>query len=357
MFGLFKKTKADTGPRLIHIQPLGQSLEHSNGDNILSTALEAGINFPHNCRVGGCASCKCKLLEGEVQELTDKSYLLSEQEMADNYILACQSIPKSNIKIEVAGLSQEVSAKQLIKTKARITDLKVLTHDIIELQLSCDEALDYLAGQYADLKLPNELGLGSRSYSFAQAPAKREDDKTLSFHVRKVPNGLFTEWLHAADRSGTELEISGPYGDFYLRPDNAPILAIAGGSGMAPLKALLEQMQAEGCAREVLYLFGARSQQDLYCLEEMQALAEHSAAKFEFLPILSEEAEGSNWQGLRGFVTEHIETLLGDNVAQQHVYMCGPPPMIDASEALLAKSGVDNSHIHYDKFLDSSHSP
>jgi NAD(P)H-flavin reductase/ferredoxin len=356
MFGLFKKDKADAEPRRVTIQPLGQSLEHRNGDSILTLALEAGIAFPHNCRVGGCATCKCRLLEGEVTELTDKSYLLSADEIADNYILGCQSVPKTDVVVSVDGLSAEDAAPAVTKTTATITATKHLTHDIIELSMTLADELEYIAGQYADLALPAELGIGQRSYSFAQAPSLRADKKSVVFHVRKVPNGAFTEWLHAADRSGTSLELSGPYGDFHLRQHQAPILAVAGGSGMAPLKALLEQAQQEDVNREVLYLFGARSQADLYCLEEMQALANAWPAGFRFEPVLNEEPEGSDWQGRRGLVTEHIADLLGSALSQQHVYMCGPPPMIDAAERALKTAGVDAANIHYDKFLDSSHS-
>lgn len=356
MFGLFKKDKAPAGPRHISIQPLGETLESKNGDTILTTALEAGINFPHNCRVGGCATCKCRLVEGEVKELTDKSYLLSAEEMANNFILGCQSIPKGDVVVEVAGLDASNSEAKLVHSGATISSVKPLTHDIVELQLQLAEGMPYTAGQYADITLPADLGTGTRSYSFAQAPSLRSDDNSLTFHVRKVPNGAFTEWLHAADRSGTQLEVAGPYGDFYLRPGSAPILAIAGGSGMAPLKALLEQARQDGAARDVVYLFGARTQADLYCLNEMKALTKNWLAHFQFEPVLNEEPADSDWTGRRGFVTEHVDELLGSQLNTHHAYMCGPPPMIDAAEAMLKAAGIDGSQIHYDKFLDSSHS-
>lgn len=355
MFGLFKKDKTPQVPRHISIQPLGETLEHQNGDTILTTALEAGVNFPHNCRVGGCATCKCKLVEGEVKELTDKSYLLSAEEMANNYILGCQSVPKGDVVVEVDGLEAGATSISMVKTSATISSVRNLTHDIIELNLNLADGMDYFAGQYADIELPAELGEGTRSYSFAQSPQLRSGDKQLSFHVRKVPNGAFTEWLHAADRSGTALNLSGPYGDFHLRPGNAPILAVAGGSGMAPLKALLEHAREEGVTRDVAYLFGARTQADLYCIEEMEALTKGWLAHFQFVPVLNQEDEGSNWAGRRGLVTDHIQELVGGRLSEQHVYMCGPPPMIDAAEAVLKAAGVDGSNIHYDKFLDSSH--
>jgi 3-phenylpropionate/trans-cinnamate dioxygenase ferredoxin reductase subunit len=356
MFGLFKKDKTPSGPRRVTIQPLGTTLDHQGDDSILTLALEQGIAFPHNCRVGGCASCKCQLLEGEVTELTDKSYLLSPEEMEANYILGCQSIPRGDVVVRVDGLEPGATAAAITKTTATITAQRALTHDIVELSMTLEQDMDYLAGQYAELTLPAELGSGVRSYSFAQAPSKRAGNSDLVFHVRKVPNGAFTEWLHAADRTGTALEIAGPYGDFHLREAGAPLLAIAGGSGMAPLKALLEQAERDQVSADVLYLFGARTQADLYCLDEMSALAKSWHGEFRFVPVLSAEPDGSDWQGRRGLVIEHIDELLGDQLAQQHVYMCGPPPMIDAAEAALTRAGVEAGNIHYDKFLDSSHS-
>lgn len=355
MFGLFKKDAASNEPRHITLNPLGKTLEHKNGDTILTTALDAGIAFPHNCRVGGCATCKCKLVEGSVKELTDKSYLLSAEEMANNYILGCQSIPKGNVVVEVEGLDDNQQTHSIVKTAATISGTRQLTHDILELNLKLDEALEYTAGQYIDIELPSAIGEGTRSYSFAASPSARKDATEISFHVRKVPNGAFTEWLHAEDRTGTKLNISGPYGDFYLRPGSAPILAIAGGSGMAPLKALLEQARAEGVTRDVIYLFGARSQADLYCLEEMHALTKGWLAHFQFEPVLNEEPEDSDWKGRRGFVTDHIAEMTGGRLTKHHAYMCGPPPMIDAAEATLTAAGISPHDIHFDKFLDSSH--
>ena len=197
-----------------------------------------------------------------------------------------------------------------------------------------------------------------RSYSFAGEPAAESGMvREVSFHVRLVPGGLFTTWLHEEAKVGDRLSLKGPFGDFWLRPAGAPILAIAGGSGLAPIKALLEQARTDDVARDVLFLFGARTQQDLYMVEELAQLARSWRARMDFVPVLSHEPEGSDWEGLRGMVTDHVRALTGARLAEHHAYMCGPPAMIDAASEILVNAAVREGNIHFDKFLDRSHLP
>ena len=345
MFGnLFgaKKTTFD-----IRIESHDLSLTAPRGKTILATALQAGLPFPHDCKVGSCGTCKCKLLEGKVSELSNKTIALTGEEVQGSYILACQSIPKTDVRIALDHLS-DAPFHRLQSFKGEIGALHQLTHDIVEMTVNLDEEMAYTAGQYADIST-SEIG-GIRSYSFASPPLG-EARNTLTFHIRHVAGGEFTDWLCAADRTGHELKIDGPYGGFYLRPANAPILCIAGGSGMAPLKALLQEAHWEGCAREVVYLYGARSQQDLYCVDEMRQLSQDWKGSFRFVPVLSEEPAGSDWAGASGLVTQHITTQKTE-LARCHVYMCGPPPMIDAAETVLRQHGVAAEHIYADRFLD-----
>jgi NAD(P)H-flavin reductase len=122
---------------------------------------------------------------------------------------------------------------------------------------------------------------------------------------------------------------------------------------MAPIKALLEQAAHDNVSRDVVYYFGARTQADLYALEEIEKIKANWRARFDFIPVLSDEPEDSDWEGLRGFVTDHIVGL-GDRLADHHVYMCGPPPMLDAAIAVCEEKGIESSNIHFDKFLDKS---
>jgi CDP-4-dehydro-6-deoxyglucose reductase len=163
-----------------------------------------------------------------------------------------------------------------------------------------------------------------------------------------------SNWLHTHSRVGTRVTVNGPHGAFYLRDSDAPVLCVAGGSGMAPIKALLEDMSKKGVNRPVTYLFGARTRADLYCVEEMDAIKVNAKGHFQFLPILSEEPAGTDWTGERGLVTSFIETQQLD-LSKCEAYLCGPPPMIDSAIEVLIRRGVPRSRIFFDKFLDASH--
>lgn len=317
----------------------GKSITVEPRETLLQAALRQGIDFPFSCRVGGCATCKCRLLDGQVKELTRSDYILSDDELDQGYILACQSVPRSDIKVAVA-LGEGQAARPV---SGRVLAREQLTHDIVELRIQLDDSLRYKPGQFAELSLQSLPGL-ARSYSFATSV---RPDSQVSFFVRQVPGGMFSTHVHKQVAVGERVTVNGPRGDFWLRPGLAPLLLIAGGSGLAPILSLLEDARERGVSRPVTLLFGARSQRDLYALDSIRALAADWPAAFDFVPVLSDEPEDSDWAGERGFVT----TLLNAGLtADCHAYLCGPPPMIDAATVLLQEQGVAREHIHADRF-------
>ncbi|RME90831.1 MAG: hypothetical protein D6767_06230 [Candidatus Hydrogenedentota bacterium] len=317
------------------------------GQTILEAAEQAGLFFPYNCRVGSCTECKC-IVHGEVKELTDMGFALPKEELNRGMRLACQSIPKSDLEIEVTLLKS--GGKERQETKGKINQIQDLTHDIKEVHVQLEKPISYIAGQYAQL-IHDSIG-EPRSYSMAEAPAPKKN-KELVFYIRKVPGGAFTEWLFAEDRTGEELKVIAPLGTFFLRDsDSAPIIAVAGGSGLAPIKAVLEA--AIGVERPVQFFFGARTQKDLYALEAIEKIKQSWKAPFEFIPALSEEEENSNWKGDRGLITEVMDKKLKPAENAQ-AYLCGPPGMIDAAVEVLKNHGVKQDHIFMDKFTDKSH--
>ncbi|MEW4981822.1 MAG: 2Fe-2S iron-sulfur cluster binding domain-containing protein [Cycloclasticus sp.] len=348
LFGLFGKSKKE--PLTATIQPIGTSFEVPKNNTLLQTALSEGVNFPYHCTVGTCGNCRCKLVEGDVKAIMDFSYTLSESEIDDGYILACQSLLKSNVVIELEADTNQPD-HPVDTFKGTITGTHMHTHDIMEVTVELDRAITFSAGQFADIGL--EGFTRHRSYSFASAP-NTDGQKTLSFHVRNVPGGDYTQWLFEKDRVGEAFELHGPSGAFWLRTADAAILAVAGGSGMAPLKSILDDALAKGINRPVTYLFGARAQRDLYCLDEMKTLEEKWPNIFKFVPVLSEEPEGSDWVGKRGLVTDYLnDETAGFSISDSHAYLCGPPGMIDATLLKLEESNISLDNIHYDKFLDS----
>jgi p-cymene methyl-monooxygenase electron transfer component len=346
----FNIFKAPPEPLTVSIEPLGETFVVAKNNTILQTALKNGISFPYHCTVGTCGNCRCKLLEGEVRAIIDFSYTLSQAEIREGYILACQSLLKTNVVVDVE-LDANRPYYSVEKYRGEIQSTRLLTHDILEMVVKSDRPLLFSAGQFLDISLPDLAR--PRSYSIASPPAPNGCD-TLRFYVRKVPDGAFTSWLFAQDRVGESIEMQGPGGEFWLRTADAPILAVAGGSGMAPLLSIIEDALARNITRPISYLFGARTQADLYCLETMDNIGKIWPGKFNFVPVLSEEPEGSNWAGKRGLVTNYInDESIGLPVKQCHSYLCGPPGMIDEALGVLEARGVSSGHIHYDKFLDS----
>ncbi|VWB32650.1 oxidoreductase [Burkholderia aenigmatica] len=325
-----KTVTAVVNDRAIAVQP---------GETLLQAALRQGIDFPHSCRVGGCATCKCRLIDGRVKELTQTGYILSDDDLDQGFILACQSVPRTDVTVAV-DMSRDGARRTV---GGRVIGQDRLTHDILRLRIQLDESLPYKAGQHARLSLASLPG-EARSYSFATGV---RPDAQAVFFVRRVPGGVFSGHVHEQDVVGKTVTVEGPLGDFWMRAAAAPLILIAGGSGLAPVLSLLEDGAAARVARPVTLLFGARAQRDLYALDTISDLARRWHDRFDFLPILSEEPLDSSWRGARGLVTNGIAD---DLPADAHAYLCGPPPMIDAATGALLARGLSHAHIHADRF-------
>jgi xylene monooxygenase electron transfer component len=350
MFGLF----TPKGPFRALIESSGKSFQVEEKDNLLKAALGAGLRWPHNCRVGSCGTCRARLVHGKIKPLQDFSYVLSAEELDQGYILACQSRLRSDVVVEVDLQVGEAAGAVVKSASGVIESCTRLTHDILEVRIRLTEPMPaYVAGQYADVLVSGMSA--ARSYSFARAPSEGEADEA-AFFVRHVPGGQFTDWLHAGDRSGERVTLSGPYGQFWLRESDRPVLLIAGGSGLAPIRAILKEACKRNCQRQIIFLFGARTQRDLYCIEDIEEIRSQLNGRFHFVPVLSHEPGESDWRGARGMVTEFVHKQ-GLDLAACEVYLCGPPPMIDAAIDVLKNSGVADEQIFFDKFLDASHIP
>jgi NAD(P)H-flavin reductase/ferredoxin len=346
LFGKSAKTHT------VRVEPFGANLTVGAKETLLMAALKAGLPYPFECQVGSCTSCKARLVEGEIKALTDFAYVLEMDEIKDGYILACQSLAKSDLKIHVESVEDGIEPLPIVTTEGLVTSVRNLTHDIYELCITLDTPMEYMAGQYANLHVPGVAD--SRSYSFAAAPVTNGTQE-LTFHIRLVPGGEVSTWLEKGDVTGSQVQVDGPHGVFWLRHSDAPILCIAGGSGMAPIKAILEQAAQDNTSRQAVYLFGARTQADLYAVENMAAIKSKWTSGFNFSPTLSEEPEASDWNGARGMVTEWIDKQTNFELSQCHAYLCGPPAMIDAALPVLKDAGIHPKHIHFDKFTDRSH--
>lgn len=320
----------------VHINDRAITVEPK--ETVLHAALRSGIDFPNSCRVGGCGTCKCKLSEGRVKELTETGYLLTAEEIDQGYILACQSVPQTDLRVEV-----DLSRASARGVAGRIVEQTKVTHDITRLTVQLEQPIPYKAGQFANISIEGLSGV-VRSYSFA-APSHR--DARVTFFIRKIAGGPMSSLVNDTDLVGRTVRVDGPSGEFWLRSSDAPLLFVAGGSGLAPILAILKAALAAGVTRSATLLFGARTANDLYALDEIEAIAKAWRGEFRFVPVLSATDDDTSWTGERGLVTEKIPELLEPGA---HAYLCGPPAMIDGAIELLRHRGVAREHIHFDRF-------
>jgi CDP-4-dehydro-6-deoxyglucose reductase len=338
----------------VYVEPFGATITVGARETILQAALKAGLAYPYECQTGACSTCKTQLVEGDIKPLTDFAYVLEMEEIRGGTILACQSLAKTDLKVRVDTLDDGLPTIAAHAIQGRVASVSNLTRDIFDVRIALDAPIEYYAGQYANLTIPGVAA--SRSYSFATAPLNAGSDE-LSFHIRLIPNGEVSSWFAAGDRIGESIGIDGPYGIFRLRQADVPIICIAGGSGMAPIKAMLEHGSEQGLSRSVVYLYGGRTQADLYNDDVIDNLTNAWAGPIRFLPVLSEEPQDSGWTGARGFVTDFIKRIDEFKVADAQAYLCGPPRMIDAAIPILTGAGVRGRDIYFDKFTDRSHNP
>lgn len=343
---LFAKREIPTVELVSH----GLSFQVPRGRTLLEAAQDAGVGFPCDCKVGTCGTCRYRLIEGKISELNSAAVCLSAEDVRAGWRLGCQSLPGSNLRIHLDGLVTEIGPPPGL-FEAKIMSAIPLTHDIMQVRLQLSRPVAFIAGQYADLQVDHIEG--ARSYSFAEAATQGSTHRPC-FHIRRVSGGAFTSWLFDGDRVGARLTLRGPLGRFRLRRGAGPIVCVAGGSGLAPIKSLLEQALHERCDRPVFLLYGGREQRDLYCQTEIEALGERWPSRFEYLPVLSSEAADSDWTGVRGMVADRMVAVPG--LVQAQIYLCGPPPMVDAAEAIALSAGVSREAVFADRFFDRSKS-
>ncbi len=255
---------------------------------------------------------------------------------------------------------REIHRRRVKINQGNVVSVTNLTHDTFKLVIKCDadsQPLGGIAGQYATIKVPGVRK--PRSYSFARAPEDESPDEH-TFYIRLVPDGELSGWLAKESRIGEPVEIAGPLGKFRLDPSDDTMICIAGGSGMSAVAAIVEHAANLGVARDCYFFYGARTQKDLYCHEEMQAVQDkwNQGNRFEFIPVLSEEPEDSDWNGPRGFVTAYFKEEYLDqgklHINEIKAYFCGPPPMIDHGVKALMDAGLGDEDIYFDKFEDAS---
>jgi CDP-4-dehydro-6-deoxyglucose reductase len=328
----------------ITIQPSGHVYQVAEQETILSAAIDAGLNLPYGCRNGACGACKGKVLSGELDYGDYQPSTLSDAEKQAGLALFCCAKPLTDLVIEC----REVSALNGIKPRimpARVQMMEKRAPDVMVLflKLPSNERMQFLAGQYIEFILKDGQ---RRAFSLANAP---HNDEFLELHLRLVPGGKFTEHVFNEMQEKAILRIEGPFGSFYLREDSKkPLIFLAGGTGFAPIKGLIEHMLHQQMQREIVLYWGVKTLADLY----MDALPKAWASihpNLKFIPVLSEPLQSDAWQGRTGMVHQAVLDDFED-LSQHEVYCCGAPVMVDTANAAFKQSGLPADAFFSDAF-------
>ena len=312
--------------------PSGREFDSRGDEPVLSAALRQHLNLPHSCKGGSCGTCRVRVLRGNFAYPHGRPIGIDAAEEAAGYALICQARATEDLVIEIREI-RNVTDVEIRELPARVERMERLAPDVMGLwlRLPAIEPFTWRSGQYVDVMLPGER---RRSFSLANPP---HDAALLELHVRRTPGGVFSEQVFGGMKQGSLLRIEGPLGQFFYRPEaSRPALLIGGGTGYAPLKAMIREVLESGSRRDLVLYWGARTEADLYedaWLRELAAKHAH----FHYTPVLTEfvhEAVLKNVAGLAGF----------------DVYAAGPPAMIDAVRTALPRQGADPERIYFDSF-------
>jgi alkene monooxygenase reductase len=331
----------------IKVAPFGDVYECGPTETLLAAALRNGLYLRYGCKHGGCGTCKVQLADGDV-DLTASAYSLPPSERDAGTILVCQSYPLDDCVIDVTTMNLDDDefrkGDQTGEFTLTVESVEALTHDIrrVVLRHAPDVRVPFTAGQFVNVIIPGTAS--ARSYSMANGSA---DDDRIELICKLIPGGAFSEFLAAGEPVGTDLTVTGPFGRLAIRLSHREIVMVAGGSGLAPLLAMLKDLARKGSTRRVTLFFGARTVGDLYGLAEIADLRAVLPG-LTFVPVVGEATPA--WTGATGLVTDGIAATRAD-WSGFDAYLCGPPAMIDAVSELLTTRGVRPQNIHFDAFV------
>ncbi|MBI5107686.1 MAG: CDP-6-deoxy-delta-3,4-glucoseen reductase [Rhodocyclales bacterium] len=331
-------------PFRITLKPSGHSFETDGSDTVLQAAIDAGLTLPYGCRNGACGACKGKVLEGLVDHGQAQDTALPTSDRAAGMTLFCCARPLSDLVLEVreVGTARDIPVKIL---PCRVQQIERRAEDVVvlSLKLPANERLQFLAGQYVEFLLKDGK---RRAFSIANAP---HDDGYLQLHIRLIPGGEFTGHVFGAMKEKDILRFQGPYGSFFLREESSkPMILVAGGTGFAPIKSLVEHAIHQKLLRPMEIYWGARDRAGLY-LPELPLAWAREHAHIRYLPVLSDATAADAWTGRTGFVHRAVLEDHSDLAAYQ-VYACGAPAMIDAARADFTAAGLPAEEFFADSF-------
>lgn len=313
-------------------------------EDILSAALRSGVNLQYGCRHGNCSSCKHWLREGDVDDSATSVYAIPRDEREDGAILLCCAFAKSDLVIEIHqhnGVEALPAMTPPSHRRATVLEQRPRTPNLVELRVELDEPLSFRAGQYAEFTLHTGE---RRSYSLVNPPSSGRE---LTFCIKRVQDGVFSNVLDKIGR-GSTLDLEAPFGTMFLRDTGRPVIAVAVGSGIAPILSILTDAAEQNRDVPVRFYYGARFADDLVYLDEIAQLSTQ-LKDFQFIPCLSQGSPDTVPNGRSGRVTRALAEDIRD-ASIYDAYLCGAPDMCDAVGRLLEAKGLPEARIHADKF-------
>lgn len=331
----------------ISLQPGGQQFSIRSDQTILEAALDAGFVVPYGCRDGACGACKARIDSGHIDQGVISTGALSAAERAEGMALLCQARALGDVTVTVRSLTR-AGDLPIKKLPCRVQSLDFPAPDVavLKVKLPASEPFRFRAGQYIDFLLD---GGRRRSFSIANAPGAGE----LELHIRRIDGGSFTGHVFTAMKPRDILRFEGPLGSFGLNAGDAPAVLIAGGTGFAPIKSIVEEHIASGSKRALTLYWGSRDRAGLY-MDQLAREWEGRVANFRYIPVLSEATAADGWTGRTGLV-HHAVMADQPDLSRHEVYACGAPAMIDAARAdLVARCRLPSDAFFADAFTFAS---
>ena len=335
----------------ISVLPSGRHFEVNDGEVILAGAIRDGIGMPYGCKDGACGSCKCKKISGTVTHGPHQDKALSAADEAAGLVLTCCAVAHSDVVLESRQVT-EAGAFPVRKMPVRVSSLHRASHDVmvLRMQLPAADPFRYHAGQYVEFLLRDG---DRRSYSMANAPHNLGNPASIELHVRHMPGGKFTDQVFGTMKDKDILRIEGPFGSFFLREDSPkPMVFLASGTGFAPIKALIEHIEAQHITRPVTVYWGGRRPADLYMHDWMVEQAARMP-HLSYVPVVSDALPEDAWTGRTGFVHHAVMADFAD-LSSHQVYACGAPVVVESAKAdFIGTCGLPADEFFADSFTSA----
>lgn len=334
------------GQCVIDINDGEETLEVEGGSTLLSSLVANKIFIPSACGgQGTCSYCKLRVLEGGGQILPTETPFMSRQELHNNTRLSCQVKVKNDLKIRVPEDYLTVQ-----EFTAEVESVTQMTVDIFEIRLKLLEPteINFRCSQYIQMKAPNPKG-GEPVYRAYSVSGAESDKNHIELNVRWIPGGICSTYLCDTIKPGDQVQFNGPFGEFAMTDDpDTEIICVGGGSGMAPMKSIIQSKLEQNPDRKIAFFFGCRAVKDIFYYDMFEEMGRRYP-NFRFVYALSQLDEGDQWDGPTGFVHLHVDKML-DETGKKQAFLCGPPMMVNAVTSVLREKGMKKRDIAYDDF-------